>query len=271
MSDRPAPTPADYLVGLGGAAVLAAGLTASRGLLAGVLVGGVAAGGLLLRWASAPLLVLLVAAYLSLFPDGLPLTEPVGRGLAGPTLLDLLTVAAALAYSAGHYRALTRAADGGDEPTADDLAGLFGGVAAATVVGTLVVLFVTRFQPDYGRRPLWPVPVDVDDESVSLLELVFSRFVLLAGLLGGGALLAGLVLWLTRLNRLTADEARLLLLDTGWQENRRELARLETWRAAATCPRPARPRRRVWRSLGIGLLAFAATFVLFLCVLSRLR
>lgn len=272
MNDRPASLSTDYLIGLGGMAVLAAGLMASRGMLAAGVVGSVAICGLLLRWKSTPVLVLLIASYLSLYPEGLPLTGPVGRGLSGPTLLDLLTVAAALTYSAGHYRVVTRTSEGGDEPTADDLAGLFGSVAAATLVGLLVVLFVTRLQPDYSRRLLWLVPVDADDTTVSILELLYSRFVLLAGLLGGGAILAGLGLWLTRLNRLSTDEARLLLLDTGWQEGRREFARLETWRGAALNPRQPPPRRRrILRSLSLGFLVFAATFVLFLCLLSRFR
>ena len=256
------PTPAQVIVGLGAAAVLAAGLAASRGAVAGALAGGLAALGLLARWAPTPPLMLAVTAYLSLFPDGLPLREAVGRGPVGPTLLDLLTVAAGLAFAAAHYRHLKADAD---EPSADELAGLFVGVAAAAIGGTVTFFVVTRLQPDFDRGTLRFARVDF--ESGRPETLAFLRAVMLAGLLGGGALVAGLALWLARMHRLTPVEARQLLLDTRWLEVRRELARLETWRAAAR-----RPRRK-----GVGCVVLAAavvfggSFVGFLLFLSRVR
>ncbi len=271
---RPAPLPTDLVVGLGAAVVLAAGLTATRGMLAGGLVGGLAVSGLLARWAAVPPLMLFVTAYLSLYPDGLPDGGPGGRGATGPQLLDLLTAGAMVVYAAGHYRYLTQIAEAGDDPTADDLARLFAGAAAAVMVGTVVFYVTTRLKPDYDRGPfglILSTPTTESQDAGGRLGVVFARFLMLAGLLGGGALLAGLGLWLTRLSRLTPVEARQLLLDTRWREARRELARLETWRAAVLRPPVRRLRRRFGRALAVGAAVFGATFLGFLWVLSRLN
>ncbi len=264
---KPTIIPTDLIIGFGGAAVLAVGLVAGRGALAGGLVGVLAAFGLVARWGPAPLLVLAAAAYLSLFTGGLPHREVDGRGPVAPTLLDLLTAAAAVVYVGGHYRSLRPDAD---EPPADELAGLFIGAGAAVLAGVAGYLLVTRVQPDYDRGPLRLLRVD---EATPTGDQLFSRAVMLAGLLGGATLLAALGLWLARLNRLTPDEARQLLLDTGWQESRRELARLETWRAAARRPpAPKGPLRRgCFVAVVIGLLVFGGSFLGFLYMLSRLN
>lgn len=239
----PAPIPVDLIAGLGGAAVLAAALFATAGDLAAVLVGGLAAGGLVLRWRPAPPLVLLLTAHFSLFPEGVPVREPTGRSvLAGVRVLDLLTAAAALVYAGGCYRYLRRSTGDAGEPPADDLPWLFGGAVAAALFGQAALALVGRYAPDYRRGPLRFRRVYESSLVDTAAEAAFDRFVMLAGLLGGGALVAGLVFWVARLNRLSAAEASQLLLDVRWQEARRELARIETWRAGGLARGPARPR-----------------------------
>lgn len=263
MTRQPAPVPFDLIAGLGGAAVLVAVLLVSRGgVTAGVVVGGLAGFGLLARWTSAPPLVLMATAYFGLFPDGLPV-EPRSDGgtAAGPHLLDLLAAGAAVVYASGHYRLLARE---GQDPPADDLVWVVGVAAAATLFGQAALTLVTRVRPDFARGPLRFVVVTGDETG----EHMFARFLMLTGLLGFGAVLAGMGLWLARLNRLSAEEARLLLLDVQWREGRREFARLETWRAAALAgPVVRTPGRFRWVGLGCGLML--ATFVVTLVVLRR--
>ena len=228
------------------------------------VVSAVAVLGLFVRRAAAPPLVLLAAAYLGLFPDGLPV-EPLGDGgvFAGLRLLDLLAAGAAVVYASGHYRLLAREKDGGHDPSADVLTWVLGGAAVATLFGLAALTLVTRFRPDYARGPLRFVRVTAADETA---DQVFARFLMLAGLLGGGALAAATGLWLTRLNRLSREEARQLLLDVQWREGRREYARLESWRAAARAvPVARRPARFRWVGLGCGLML--ATFVVTLFLL----
>ena len=261
----PQPAPLSLVIGLGAAAVLAAGLAAGPGVVAGGLVGGLAAFGLLAKWPPAPPLVLLLAAYLSLFPDGWPGGEWLSDGgvAAGPKLLPLLAAAAAVVYAAAHYRQLS-AADHDEESPVWPMA-LFGGAAAAVVGGRLLLAAAVLFRPDYARGPLRFIRATDDDP----WRVVFARFLMLAAVAGVGAVAAGLGLWLARLNRLSAAEARQLLLDTRWLEARRELARLETWRAARLRPRSEsrvrRPGRALWYGVGLGL--FVVTFFIVLRVL----
>ncbi|OWK47011.1 hypothetical protein [Fimbriiglobus ruber] len=67
----------------------------------------------------------------------------------------------------------------------------------------------------------------------------WSRFLIFAGIVAAVVVPAGLVFWYWRLNRLTAPEARMILLDILWREGRREFNRQEKWRAwGRTSARP---------------------------------
>ena len=67
---------------------------------------------------------------------------------------------------------------------------------------------------------------------------------MLAGLMAVVTLPAALAFWYWRLTRLSPGEARMVLLDTGWRESRRELNRQEKWRAwGLTRRRPKSARR----------------------------
>ena len=93
-------------------------------------------------------------------------------------------------------------------------------------------------------------------------------------------LTSGLFFWYWRLARLTRDEARMILLDAEWADNRRELNRQEKWRAWARNrklkretrppPPPAVPRSgcRTWLIfLGVVVGVAVLWFCLF-CGLS---
>jgi hypothetical protein len=96
-----------------------------------------------------------------------------------------------------------------------------------------------------------------------------------------------LAFWYWRLTRLSPGEARMVLLDTGWRESRRELNRQEKWRAwglARRRPKSARrpqpppeerpvrtgPRRSFFEALGLtcgmvflgGIAAFIVVMIL---------
>jgi hypothetical protein len=251
---------ADTLVALGSAAVLAAGLFAERGGSAGLAVGAVAVVGLLARWRPTPPLLLLLTAYLCLFPDGRPV-EPVGRGVsAGVRVGELLIAAAVVAYTAAFYRTLTARVEGADD--ADPVWPTVAAAATAAVGGWAALVVVARYQPDYARPLRF---VRVNEFVATPLEQIVGRFVMLAGLLG--ALVGGAAggLWLLRLNRLTPAEARVLLVDTRWRETRSELARAEAWRFGEAKP----DRRGGCGWCGPAVLAFAGTFGLVLYYLTR--
>jgi hypothetical protein len=101
-----------------------------------------------------------------------------------------------------------------------------------------------------------------------------SRFLLLVFAAAAVVFVGRLAFGLWRLARLTPDEGRLVLLDTAWREQRRELARLETWRAypAAVRNRPPKrpagdPGRLTFAAAGRVALVLLALFAVYLIVL----
>lgn len=235
------------------------------------------------RYRGAPVLVFIWVLYLQAFPFGVPFgidTSPV-RG-SRFRAEDLLTGLALVVYLAAQYRlfVLTDRAVPAERapdrrlptrppvrpgPVGDAelmrlgglalLAVLFGQVAWATATGL-------QLRTD-GPPRLSPAGYTGND--------LLSRF---AVTLGGGAVLVfgcrlGFGLW--RQNRYSADEGRLVLLDTGWREQRRELARQATWAAWGNRPRGRRDRLvgRVFLWLLLGLLAMVG-FSVGLWLLARL-
>lgn len=202
--------------------------------------------GLLLRWTAMPVVVVAAVCYLLVFPTGIPFDNAAFATIRASyfEVTDLLFVAAVLCYLTAQYRlyGLTVRAVPGDWPaagrppagpetrrpadaiTGTELQWLFAGVGAAVLAGQLLWLALTQLDADFTRFP----PVTPTSHGVAPGP---SRFVLFVAVFGGVAGAARLVFWYWRLHRLNADQARLVLIDTGWAEVRREAARQETWRA----------------------------------------
>ena len=199
--------------------------------------------GLLLRWTAMPVALVATLAYFLFFPIGLPV------GLGPRTLLreshfnldDLVLAAAVLVYLAAQYRIfdLTHPAANAQAETArpassieeSELLRSLGAVATVVIVGQALWWLVANREFHLGDdSPLRGVPrfrraVD------TALSAELNRFVMLVLITAIVAGLARFAFWYLRLAKLKPDEARLILIDTHWQENRRELARLETWRS----------------------------------------
>jgi hypothetical protein len=215
-------------------------------LIAAVVPLLLAVAGLALRWTGVPLLVVMMVCYLLVFPMGVPVHGYSYAFVPSSYFLltDLLFVPAVLCYVAAQYRlfGLTERAapadrrrrlDSNSGPLPRRPAGaigetelqwLFAGIAVAVLCGQLLWLAFTKLEFDLGRFP----PVRAADRS---LASPASRFFLFAV---GFGLTAGVVrfaFWCLRLYRLTPAEARAIVVDTGWEEIRRESARQETWRA----------------------------------------
>jgi hypothetical protein len=243
-----------YFAAAAGAAVVMVLALAQRGDASLAMVPlAFAALGLLLRRTSAPIIAVAIVVYLLIFPYGVPRDPgPIYRAGAGFALADVVVVAAVLTYLLAQFRLFSLtlravpnekanlAAKLHDAPIVrpaptlvpDELFRLGALVAFAVVAGQVLWFAATRFEirPD-GLIPLFYTPEQrrgdwLQRGAVPLL------------LLGLPALSLRFYFWVKRHRSLSQDEARLAVLDTAWAENRRELARLETWRAWGRGARP---------------------------------
>jgi len=245
------PAARDYVfVGLGALAMVFVVLFQKGSDLGGLMLVLVGAAGLVLRWPAAPIFFLLLLLYFSIFPFGLPPADenPFEIEDGRFRVTDLVLAAAVVVYLASHYRvygltALAVPAETKyprkDAPPArrpaalvrrGEVARLFYTAAAVAVAGQLVWLFATTVEVD----PTAAFPLKAAERrgrgAADGLPPGLTRFVLLAGVVGVGALLARLVFGYWRLRRMTPAEGGMILQDEGWNETRRERVRLETWR-----------------------------------------
>ena len=257
MTPTDAPAPAarpdrDYLfAGLAALLVVFVGMTLRGGPVPGAVAPAAGLLGLLLGWTSMPVVFLLMLAYLLVFPFGLPyysgaVNDAVGSQLRVP---DLVLTAAALIYLIAQYHLLgmtdrvvpTDPAPGTTgtvrRPAAAVVPGefsrLLSAAAASVVAGQAAWFALTHLSLDLDGFPpirLGPPAAPTPDDPYTA-SAWFTRTVLLGGAAALGGLAAGFAFWYWRLLRLTPDEARMMLLDAGWRESRRELNRLEKWRA----------------------------------------
>ncbi|MFO0852222.1 MAG: hypothetical protein U0871_27210 [Gemmataceae bacterium] len=261
----------------------------------------IAAAGLITRHPAVPPAVLAGLGYLLAFPDGVPLPEPYPWPLWASyfRLMDMVVAGATLVYLTAHYRlaGLTRQAVPSDTPQPlrpkgepstlrtsglvgdDEFAWVLATAGAAVVAGQLAWFWVAGLRVEYTGFPPFRLasPNTGTDPG--------SRLVLLIGLAAPLALVAGLTFWYWRLARLTPAEAWMMVLDTGWREARRELARQETWRArvrnrrlsraeatplpSADPPPPRKPRRwargcAITLAIITGGLVFACLAAIFI-------
>jgi hypothetical protein len=262
------PVARNYLfVGLAALLIAAAVLTFRHGHLLAALPAGVAALGLLLRSPVMPG-VFLVVLNLAV----VPLTVWLNRSgysdvpVSHFRVMDMVLVAAALTYFACQYRLLSLTFQGmppdappglrpkwdkppkrpGATAPPEELGRMFAGVAACVLVGQVAWLLVSELRLDFRDVP----PLRLARPAVSLLRGEYSqseplyRFLMLSGVLALTVLPAALAFWYWRLTRLGPGEARMVLLDTGWRESRRELNRQEKWRAWGLARRRPKPARR---------------------------
>lgn len=242
------PAAVNYLV-LTGAGLLVYGfIMMARGNDVGALLAVLLAiPGILARWTGAPVLILLLTAYLSMDPAFLNLIGMVtgGRwqfpvrpaGGFGFDLDDVLMAAGLLAYTIGHYRltALVHQAMPTDptvQRTLDltnparrpaELAGqdelprtlIVGG--CCVIAGQLAWVILTRIEA--AGRP-----------RVAQFGIGSSRLLLLVWVVGMALMVVSAALVYLRGNRMTRAEAAVALRDEFFQENRRETDRLQRWR-----------------------------------------
>lgn len=245
-----------------------------------------AALGLLLRRTSAPGLAVLVACYLMVYPYGTPFTRLQRLDIAaiGVRLPDVVFVAAVLAYLTAQFRLFSLtvravpderanyAKKSAEPPTVrpaetqtDDELFRMGALLMAALMGGTVLWFAgTKLQVNLdGWFPFKPASSRRSD--------MLNRGAVLLLLVGVPALALRFVFWFRRWSTLTRDEAGLAALDTAWQENRRELARQETWHAWG---RGVRPKGRFpWRfvfSLLLGLMFLGCVYAVLMVVVDSL-
>ncbi len=219
----------------------------------------VGAAGLVLRRAVAPPVLIAAVSFFAVFPTGVPdlaSTNPFAIREGHFRFGDLVLGGAVAVYLFAQYRVLaigdrlfppetvTRRGRPADPPyrrpaatvAADEPTRMLYVAAAAVVGGQVAWFLATAFVVDPGDG--W-VPIRAAELSRPTAGRrggtppALSRFLLLAGGLFFGWLVASRVAWAWRLRRLSRDEAGMVLLDAGWDENRRELGRQASWRAWA--------------------------------------
>lgn len=211
-----------------------------RALLAVLL----AVPGILARWTGAPVLILLLTAYLVIDPGfmnligwvtGSPWFFP--RPSGGFDLEDVLLAAGLLAYTIGHYRLTSMVHQGmPNEPTAQratdpvnpprrspDLAGpdelqhTLLAAGGCLIVGQLA--WTVLSQVEKSGRP-----------RLSEFTAGSARLILVVWVTGLALMLVSAALVYLRGNRMTRAEAALVLRDEFFHEERRETDRLQRWR-----------------------------------------
>lgn len=274
------------------------------GLLAGSLPAGLTPAliglfGLGLRWPVMPVFVVITVAWFQALPFGVPVfsPRPIDPSFTHFRFGDILIVAAVLVYLIAQYRlyAIAHAAVPDDRifrarrkqemPDLRDpdrveereIPQLLVLVGAALVAGQILWLFLSETVLDFHKLP--PLELREGFRGRSL-PYHASREVVFAVGLGLSIFFARLGLWYWRLRSLNREEAQLILADTGWNEMRREAARLETWRIygklrareKVVVPVPRRkPKKKQepWLAAALGracLTLFIAVFIALILV-----
>lgn len=244
MRLRP-PAAINYLV-LAGAGLLVYGfIMMARGNDVGALLAIlIAVPGILARWTAAPVLILLLTAYLTIDPGFLNLIGMVTgspwfypRPPGGFDLEDILLAAGLLAYTIGHFRltamvhqgmpadpTVQRVSDPATPPRypaeltgPDELPRTLVVGGCCVILGEIAWVILSLIEE--SGRP-WAARITTGS----------ARFLLVAWVIGLGMMIASAAVVYLRGNRMTPVEASLVLRDEFFQEDRRETDRLQRWR-----------------------------------------
>jgi len=211
--------------------------------------------GLFLRLPAMPVLFVLLVSWMVFAPLGLPFGLEIFSLIPYShfRFLDFILVGSSMIYLIGQYRLLSIAHVGmpfdagklfvksGAKPTLRpaeaprdwELWMLFGRVAFFVLAGQLFWLAITYFRVDFEKAPpvVYRVPVEINRQPDELFVADYlSRFLLAFACFLAIALVTRFVFWYWHLLQLQRDQARLILVDTQWVEDRRELNRQEKWR-----------------------------------------
>jgi len=215
--------------------------------------------GLFLRWTAMPAVFVLLLSYLAFAPLGLPFDFSSFSEIPGShfRFLDGILVGSALVYLIGQYRLLSVVHIGmpfdankffvkpgakatvrpAESPRDSELWLLFARVGLFVLAGQLLWLAITYLRVDFDRVPPLSVAEPTDgyrrygapaDEFY--ISDYASRFVLASGIFLAVALAARFAFWYWGLLLLGRDQARMIVVDVQWSEDRREMSRQEKWR-----------------------------------------
>ncbi len=248
---------------------------------------------MMLRWTAMPGFFVVAVAYLAVNPFGVPMS----RYSDGPSRLlsssfspfDMLLVAAVLVYLHAQFRVYSLAQQAFPDErvkaarskrdsldrrpprliSENELLMMILFALGTTIVGQFIWLLITQLEVDSKVFP--PIRLrrfTIDRIRPDLFNAAVSRSLLFALGLGSLVGLLRFVLWYWQIRQWNREEAKLLLLDTGWQESRREFSRIETWRAARIVDQ-RNPGERWRRFKKMGKRVFNVLFFGFvgICVL----
>ena len=211
--------------------------------------------GLVLRWSAMPILFVVLICYFSYAPSGLPYDFGAISNI--PTsnfrFLDVILVGSSLVYLIGQYRLFSIVRSGmpfdanklfvkplakptvrpADAPQDRELWMLFARVGIFVLGGQLLWYAITNWRIDFERVPpiVFMAPSDGYGRTDSLFVPDYlSRFLLAIGFFLTVALVSRFIFWYWRLLQLQRDQAQMVLIDTQWSEDRREMNRQEKWR-----------------------------------------
>jgi hypothetical protein len=246
----------NYLfAGLAALAMVFVVLFARGSDLGGLLLVVLGSAGMVLRWPGTPPLFLVVLLYFLVFPYGVPPADYDPSAIARGSFRvgDMILAAAVLVYVACHYRvyALTARAVPADTPDPprgeekpprrapgnvrpEEVTRVVAIAVAAAIAGQFVWWGLTTATIDVlGDIPVRfdrPQPRRGSPDGRGYAGYA-TRLLLLVGLVAGGALLGRVVFGYWRLRRLGPAEGGLVVQEAGWDETRREDARVAGWRA----------------------------------------
>ena len=210
--------------------------------------------GLVLRWTAMPVFFVLLVSYLTFAPLGWPNIDDPFSSIPRShfRFLDVILIGSSMVYLIGQYRVLSIVHVGmpfdagklyvkpgakatvrpAEAPHDRELWMLFARVGACVLAGQLLWLAITYLRVDFERVP--PVvsraPVEIPRADPLFVPEFLSRFLLAVGFFLAVALTARFAFWYWRLLQLRIDQARMILIDTQWAEDRREFDRQEKWR-----------------------------------------
>ncbi len=226
------------------------------GLIAGSLYAGLipvlfGLCGLGLRWSVMPIFCVISVAWFQALPFGIPVYSPprIDASYTHFRISDLLLVAAVIVYLISQYRLYSLAhlavpddrifrkrrknelpdLRNPDLVEEREIPQILVIMALVLIVGQFLWLILSEVVLDFRILP--PFRMRESGLRRDWSWTISSRLIMFAIGFGIVIFTGRLFFWWWKLRRLNAEEAQLILADTGWVEMRREAARLETWRS----------------------------------------